>query len=248
MSSSVSRAMAKIAPNWMKEALRGSLYWAIPYTISQLVDRLVRPKTYRLLRDFEPHCRRYGCIFVHVPRTAGTSFHKALFDGPKPGGHQPAWHYRMVFDRQEFEELYKFSIVRNPWDRLVSTFFFLKNGGMREEDRLWAEEHLSAYDSFDEFVRGWLRPGRLDAYTHFRPQSYYLVNPRGKLEVDYVGRFEELQRAFGEVKAALGLAGSLPHRNEAPRRRDYREYYSDRAAEIVRDVYARDIEMLGYEF
>lgn len=241
-------AAARATPERLKGLIKENLYRSIPYGLSQALDRLLRSDTFQLLESFRPHCQRHGCIFVHVPRTAGTSISQALFDGPKPGGHEPAWHFRMIFDAEAFDRLFKFSIVRNPWDRLVSTYFFLKDGGMREEDRRWAADNLTDFDTFDEFVRHWLRPERLWAYTHFRPQSYYLFHPDGQLEVDLVGRFERLQRSFEQISSELGISADLPHRNRAPRQRDYRQYYSDEAAEIVADVYQRDIELLGYTF
>lgn len=248
MHPSLSRKLASVVPEGLKHLVRRSLYTSLPYGLSQIVERSLRSENVQLLENRARVCRRHGCIFVHIPRTAGTSITKALFDGPKPGGHTPATDYRMVFDQQEFDALYKFSIVRNPWDRLVSSFFFLRNGGMREDDRIWAEEHLSSYETFDGFVRGWLRTERLNSYVHFVPQSHYLLNLEGQLTVDYVGRFEDLEVAFETIRCTLGIEATLPHRNRAPRRRKYRKYYSDDTAELVREVYADDIELLEYEF
>lgn len=65
--------------------------------------------------------------------------------------HVPYLDYECANPRK-FERFFKFAFVRNPWDRLVFTYFFLKNGGVNEMDRRFAAEHLARYDGFAAFV------------------------------------------------------------------------------------------------
>ena len=102
---------------------------------------------------------QYKCIFIHIPKAAGTAVTQALF-GPV-SRHVPYFEYEKANPRK-FKRYFKFAFVRNPWDRLVSTYFFLKRGGLNEMDRQWAEKNLSVFDNFDSFVRGWVNEENID--------------------------------------------------------------------------------------
>ena len=65
------------------------------------------------------------CIFFHIPKTAGISLVKALF-GDLDWGHRDVNYYINVFDKKRFNDYFKFTFVRNPYDRLFSAYSFLK--------------------------------------------------------------------------------------------------------------------------
>jgi hypothetical protein len=188
-----------------------------------------------------------GCIFIGIPKTASQSIALSLF-GNLGGGHTDARRYRRVFG-PDFDRYFKFTFVRNPWDRLVSTYFFLKKGGITARAKAWSEAHLSSFDSFDRFVHDWVTPDNVSTWRNFRPQHAYVVSPEGRLVVDYVGCFEWLPRDFGTVCRRLGVDVALRHDNATPgRQHDYRRYYTDAMAEAVGLVYGRDVELFGYGF
>ena len=76
------------------------------------------------LREFE----KMKCIFVHIPKTGGVSIGDALFENGSPG-HRDVTRYRKIFGRK-FWSYYKFAFVRNPFTRLISTYEYLKGGGI----------------------------------------------------------------------------------------------------------------------
>lgn len=187
-----------------------------------------------------------GCIFVHIPKCAGIAVARSLF-GNLGGGHETIAHYRLVFGVREFDRYFKFCFVRNPWDRLVSAYEFLRRGGINDTDRAWAQEHLADYDDFGAFVRGWLTPESTGSYHHFRPQHHFLVDDDGELPFNFVGSFETLAEDYRSVADRLGSSAPLAEENRgAPR--DYRESYDEETISIVARVYADDIALLGYEF
>lgn len=194
---------------------------------------------------------RHHCIFVHVPKCAGVSVCKTLF-GNLGGAHTTIYSYQLVFSSQEFHRYFKFSFVRNPWDRVFSAYRFLKKGGMTEEDRTWAADNLSSYGCFREFVTQWLNRSNIWNYWHFVPQSHYLCLPyRRGLAVDFVGLFENLNEDFRIVAKRLSLGPdiALKHENATSHARaNYLDHYDDETRDIVADVYRRDIELLGYTF
>jgi hypothetical protein len=154
---------------------------------------------------------RFRCIFLHVPKTAGSSIARALFG--EDSRHVPYFEYRHANPRK-FRTYFKFAFVRNPWDRLVSSYFFLGSGGMNEVDRAWAAQNLAAYPSFDAFVRHGLSNESIMRFPHFRPQSYYIVNRNGSVVTDFLGRYENLAVDFAAIARRLGREVVLPQHNK----------------------------------
>ena len=187
---------------------------------------------------------QYKCIFIHVPKAAGSSVALTLFG--QPSRHVPYFEYERA-NPWKFRRYFKFAFVRNPWDRLVSTYFFLRKGGMNEPDRRWSVEHLTEFPDFDSFVRGWVEEGNVWSWVHFRPQHYFICDERLELKMDFVGRMENMEVDYAYVATRLGCKRTLQVVNKGAHR-DYREYYSPETREIVGHVYAVDIRLFDYRF
>jgi hypothetical protein len=166
------------------------------------------------------------------------------------GGHTTIRQYQLIFSPREFSSYFKFTTVRNPWDRLLSAFVFLKNGGTNERDARWAREHLSAYDDFEAFVHGWLsRANIAKARYHLRAQRDFICVGRGSPLVDFIAYFENLKSDFTYICERLHMDSQLLTLNDGPARaKYYTEHYSDAMMRKVAEVYADDIRMLGYSF
>lgn len=237
------------------------LFYALPHDARRWLFAAARPKKFLKLqkeRNSDPE-RGYSfqpfdenrCIFVHVPKTAGVSVSRELF-GNLSGGHTPIATYELVFPGRDFEAYFKFAFVRNPWGRLYSAYQFLKAGGMSKGDHRWAERNLAGISGFTEFVENYLARSNILSSIHFVPQSRFLCRP-GSTEVlvDFVGRYESLDRDFRTVKARIGLdpAGGLPHFNQGKSGGgDYRAAYTPETRRIVADLYHEDVELFGYTF
>jgi hypothetical protein len=165
------------------------------------------------------------------------------------GGHLRAVDYWRNYPDDELATFFKFTIVRNPWDRLASAFHYLKTGGMNEFDKTFANKHLARYHSFEDFVTGWVSPKNITKFHHFRPQAYFLSLPETPLPLDYVGYFENLLGDFNYIRGRLGVATELKRFNKTKvERDDYRHLYTPEMIRIVSEVYAGDIALLGYDF
>ncbi|MGD8175224.1 sulfotransferase family 2 domain-containing protein [Marinimicrobium sp. ARAG 43.8] len=184
-------------------------------------------------------------IFVHITKSAGTSVALSLF-GELPY-HYTAWHYRVIFGRKAFNRFFKFTFVRNPWDRLYSAYQYLKNGGWDDKDRVWAERHWGDITSFEQFVTEWLTPERLSSHLHLRPQSYFLKDARGRVMVDYLGYFEHLPEDFARIAKHVNPEARLAHTN-ASKRGDYRDVYNRKMIHKVGKLYSEDVDSFGYGF
>jgi len=136
-----------------------------------------------------------------------------------------------------FQSYFKFGTVRNPWDREVSRYKFLQK---------YKKSPLSKYcqGSFNEYL---FKFNELDSKNPHLI-NYNVLKIDGKIGVDYVMKFENLQEDFNIVCDKIGIPRlKLPHKNKTPHKH-YAEYYDDETRELVAKCYAKDIEYFGYKF
>jgi hypothetical protein len=145
-----------------------------------------------------------------------------------------------IMQQDFFESSFKFCFVRNPWDRLVSLFFY------RQLDQEYENFRKFCLDFKDQEVEPiGLFNARLN--SQFNDQVSWIINENGRLMVDLIGRFERLEEDFSKICRVLGVRNRLPHRNRS-NHTNYREYYDKETIAIVRQRYKRDIEFFGYDF
>lgn len=144
-------------------------------------------------------------MYVHVPKTAGFSLTKQLFGGLGTE-HASALVWRSLIADSEWPDRYKFAFVRNPANRFISAFWYLKKGGMHIDDRRWADNNLVGINSAEELMD--LRPTEIHhvlEWIHFRPMVSFICDEQGSILVDFVGRYENLADDFAEVLTAIKL-------------------------------------------
>ena len=187
---------------------------------------------------------KYQSIFIHVPKCAGISV-LSFFECVYPE-HIP-YQYFQEKDPERFDRYFKFAIVRNPWDRLVSAYTYLKRGGITDEDKAWSESILAQFPDFDAFVKGWITPENILTEIHFVPQHQFICNDSDEVMMDFVARFETLSTDLEQVKQRLDIQSGIRHLNYS-KKRPYQDYYSPETVAIVSEVYKKDIELFGYQF
>jgi hypothetical protein len=187
---------------------------------------------------------------VHVYKTAGSSVTNALMKyasnvpgWTETGGrfhHATAYRIKKKLPDEIYNTYFKFAFVRNPWDWLVADYHFVKEQ-IKRGIRLHPQHSLISRLSFNQFVLyKWLNPRRMN-------QSQFIFNKHGQLLVDFVGRFEHLQRDFLEICKTIGISVELGHYG-ASKHLQFREYYNARTARLVHEAYKKDIETLQYTF
>ena len=212
----------------------------------------------------------HNFLFVHIAKTGGTSVRTALRRyrwggwysltmmvasqvdqltrprhklGLKFPRHAKAVAAKELLPEPIFDSLFKFVTVRNPWDLQVSSYHHI----LREKP-----EVLEGVRDFADFLRLKFDPERpynymLDISAEL--QHEYILDLRGRIIVDYIARYENLQKDFHEACWRIGIpTPRLPHLRKAEDRKDYRRYYTDELAELVSSHYRRDLEVLGYTF
>jgi len=82
----------------------------------------------------------------------------------------------------------------------------------------------------------------------FQPQVDWLKDDEDRIEIDFVGKFESLNKDFEHIKHSIGLTdASLPHLNASTRAK-YQSYYNDETREIVANWFREDVAVFEYEF
>lgn len=127
--------------------------------------------------------RKSSILFIHIPKTAGTSICYCLYGRNLP-------HYTLAFYQAAFGDHIKgfpsFSILRDPVERLRSNYRFLKTGGTDIiATSRFDTKRLNAAGSFDAFVASIEdNPRLLDDVVFLRPQAQFVTNTAGVVEVD----------------------------------------------------------------
>lgn len=176
-------------------------------------------------------------IFVHVSKTAGTTIRHAL-EGEYDELHKP-YHsgiskIKEKLSYQVFQTYFKFGAIRNPWDREVSRYKYLQSARCEG-----FKKQKYCQNGFNEYLFKFIELGLV---------NYDTLKIDGKVGMDYIMKFENLQEDFNVVCDKIGIPRQeLPHRNKT-KRKHYTEYYDDETREIVGEKYAQDIEYFGYKF
>lgn len=165
-------------------------------------------------------------VFVHNPKTGGTSIRKAL----EPFGERKKDHNNLWPNQDAFKPD-RVVVVRNPFDRLVSGYKFHQKNPVDEHNV-----------SFEEWLTSDI-PWMVGA-TDFKrtPQIYwaYLCNR--------VLRFENLSFEFEQTMAELKIPAQLEVHNKSEIQDDYQNYYNAKLVEIVKDRFGPDLREFEYEF
>lgn len=204
------------------------------------------------LRRGEPNSRwamEHQAFFVHIPKTAGTSLIEALDFEVNGYTHCPARSLKVIYP-DLFETYFKFSVVRNPFDKFVSAFEYVTQKTDWSRQKNWSKRNVRGA-TFSEFVAH-LQSSRsyrqqVLNYEFFLPQTFFLEDNNGKLLVDFLMRFESLNEDYNQLrKMRFPNAKQLPHARKNKNRGKWQDYYDETSEAFVKDYYAEDFERLNY--
>ncbi len=208
--------------------------------------------------------RRY--IFVHIPKTGGTAMAMALEaramrddiligDTPKAVRRRGRlkdvktagrlWKHSTLADaeglitRDEMADLMIVTLVRNPWDRIVSYYHWLQ---AQRFDH--AAVKLAQSLDFGAFLNHPHTQSSLAA----NPYAHYVTDGVGIVHDALFARLEHWRDDLGPFSQHLGFDLDLPRANTSDRARDWRGYYSDEDADLVGRLCEDDIARSGYRF
>ena len=172
-------------------------------------------------------------VFIHAPRTSGTSIENEILKNQLVPDNQK--HLRASQIKRHLEnkwsDYFKFTIVRNPWDRVISFY------------------HQIFHEAYG------IRTGKslLFFLEHYRPAPWEYglqCSDYADEKMDLVIKFENREEGLKSLENITGIKVD-PNKKSRSRDRDkknYRDYYDEKTKDIVEKSFARDIELYEYEF
>ena len=176
---------------------------------------------------------QHKCIFIHIPRTAGTSIEMFFRCGDEESKHFNARDIYQSIDQDTWDSYFKFSFIRNPWDRVVS---------------MWSMPAFSIRNTIGKQVGHPLKY----FIQHYEPFSWehgmtihdYLNHG----EMDHIGRFEDRVNDLKIISEKIGVDINESINTKKSDHKHYTEYYDDETRDMVAEIYAKDIDAFEYEF
>ena len=212
-------------------------------------------------------------IFIHIPKNAGQSITNAFFqfclgnkgrfatdiigarnyikintklmqyfnfsfyDHPFKD-HERATKVKQVLG-PSYSSYFKFAFVRNPWDWIFSHYTYtMKN--VRHYRHSFVKNNLK---NFDEYVEYECSKGMHEQYN----QNGFIFDSSGNQLVDFIGKFENIQNDFQNICNQLDIDANIKHFNQS-NKLSYRDHFSKRSKDLVKDYYYKDIELFDYKF
>jgi len=180
---------------------------------------------------------QHNLTYVHIPKTGGTSITNWLMK------YDPAYelkdgHHTIHMLRRNWDIDRYFTVVRNPWDRLVSMYHFML---LEPPDSFYT----AVPKTFDDFLNNLTFDFSSKKIVHWfnmtTNQSFWIDDNA------IVLRTESLNEDFKQIQDILNCSIPLPHENTTMHTH-YRDYYNTQQQKLVADVYAEDIELFKYTF
>lgn len=210
---------------------------------------------------------KHNYIFIHIPKTGGTSMalaleNRAARDDIMLGNTPKAvkrrgrvkgitargrlWKHSMLADldglvsQDAVARARVFTLVRNPWDRLVSYYHWLQRQNFDHD----AVKIAKAYR-----FNGFLNHPKIITSIRANPYGRYVTGIDGQERCDLFLRLEHLAQDLRQLEDLIGLKLTpFPHENRSRSGREYQRYYSALDRQLVEDIAGVDIERFGYQF
>jgi len=200
-------------------------------------------------------------VFIHISKNAGTSIVKSAGKAIVVAGHRTAASWLA----EQGDGAALFAVVRNPFDRVVSEYFYRK----RRYEAGEKNPHLANLTkSFEDWVVATFRDGefRTKAFFNetgvrynadnlvgetliwFLPQVRWVDSSAGERLVQHLLRYETLNEDWARFASAHQLHGGLTFRNSSNREQDFRPYYSPRTRALVDAYFHEDLAAFDYSF
>ena len=200
-------------------------------------------------------------LFIHIPKTAGTSVRQTfrgienkmnlLPQEPHPkllntSKHIKARDLRKSLSNEEYERYFKFTFVRNPWDLMVSSFFWWRQKAIRFNGLMYTSAMIRNMN-FEDFIKS---PYGRYFINEFHGTMSEWFEENGEDAVNYVGKVECLEKDLKEIARINEISEqniNIPELNQT-QRSEYRDFYTKYTKRIVEERFADVIERFDYRF
>jgi hypothetical protein len=181
-------------------------------------------------------------LFIHVPKTGGNAIKNTKFFKDSI-----YFFHTSINDVIRKGKKYKssYTIVRNPYDRLVSAFFYLQDGGMKNVWDIKSMKKQQKYkNNFKEFVKN-LHKFIND--THYKPQYTFLSDENNNIKVTHILKQESLNDDYIKLQQMYGYSPVSIKKINISNHEDYNQYYDEETKQLVKEFYQKDFKLLNYQ-
>lgn len=193
-----------------------------------------------------PYMLKHRCIFIHIPKCAGTSIVSSLTGREYVDRNHATWLQYHRRSRTLYQRFFKFTFVRDPVDRVLSAYGYLHAGGnFQANDAYFRALILERYPTVDAFVLGYMDHQSIWRNKMLWPQWFFLYDYRLESMVDFIGRYETIDQDVATVFARLGVKRPLSKENVTAQRAEKGDL-SEAAIRKIEHLYGYDFELLGY--
>lgn len=200
-----------------------------------------------------PYSNSYNLFFIHIPKTAGTTIEKALdiqkfeclYSEIRESNKRTTPQH---FSLKEIEKIMGdklndydlFTIVRNPFDRIVSEYYHVKYNYLTTNYKdLCFDKFVENILNMDSEKRVWIFDG------HMEPQSSFLNGVNNHLVKIF--KYENLDEVFSWLKTKTGKPLDFGHERKSSRKY-YKEYFTNQnTIQKVIEFYKKDFELFSYD-
>lgn len=197
---------------------------------------------------------KYNFIFIQIPKTGCTSAEQILRKyggvsgqtGRAKGIYYKHRTYSELEESKDFKKIkdyFSFTFVRNPWDWLVSNYFYCKgvHACYRDKQNNRIPDNVPENISLEDWLYWYVENIK-------GTQKEMIVDSSGSVAVDFIGKLENYSSDFTRVCDILKIDRiKLPHTNKT-KHKHYTEYYNNDTRKLIAEHYAEDIEHFGYKF
>ncbi len=196
-------------------------------------------------------------VYLEMPKVANCSIKGSMLRQNFPDDYSvqnESMKYTVHVLGKRYRDYYKFTFVRNPFERLVSCY----ESKYHKDKKMLGSPYMKEL-VYEYYLFGYLKKDRgftnfvcrialiPDAYKehHFKPQTAIVYDADGKCRVDFVGKYEHLNEQFGRIISKYDL-DELPMYNKTDHK-NYMDYYNVFTARLAYFIYKEDIQRFGYE-
>lgn len=189
-------------------------------------------------------------IFIHIPKTGGTSIENALNCKEIKNGygvinnkaiHHYSWkEYKNKYPKR-FKNYYKFTIVRNPYDKILSDYYYLKHIAKLDIDNFQNITFDEYLNYCGEIVKNKLY-NKTKYHDHFLPQHKFIFNDNNNLMVNKILRFENFSHINKFIKIRFKKDLQWLNKNKYSEKIILNQEQKDK----IYEIYEKDFTLLSY--
>jgi len=202
----------------------------------------------------------YKFVFIHIPKTGGTTLADTLPGADHNAMNFPHWHVNAKYisnNIENYSDYFSFAFVRNPWDRLYSIYRY--NRAYEAYYRKLPQYLTHGINYFFECdFKTWLLEKK--TWWHFDKskdclptqidlQSNYLIDINNNNITSYIGKYEKISNEYTQICDKLGVdVKILGNLSKSSRLKDFRKAYDNEMIDFVYQHHAEDIKQFNYVF